>query len=285
MDQLNSIDLTQGKRFERVLRDINTSRNNVITDRGIHRLKKGEIPSITNNNGYITISSHTIDTIITEWVVLDDPITAANNLDRQIISNITTTDLGWNVSVGTTTTTSDLITWTTNSSPWIINSTDNGGIISSFTNYTLKSNYGYKYDYTDISDKPITDRIGYDPFEMGEVVHHNDDILYRFKNYEYDNTPRILKRLLDNDRSYMDENAIDRLEIRGEGYDNLHDLMGDVFNIYGVEKPRERDTTYLKKVAPFISRVYRTNQGRSFDNTELKFDMVLAQEHFDAAIQ
>ena len=40
----------------------------------------------------------------------------------------------------------------------------------------------------------------------------------------------------------------------------------------------------LKKLAPFIKRIYVTNGGRSFDSTELKYDLVLAKEHYDHAL-
>lgn len=286
MNQLESIDLTQGTRFERILKE-NAQKNKPDDDRGIHRLKKGEIPHVSTTNNYITISAESID--LGDWIVNIDTDHLADSLDNQIRTHTvhlnTHNNFTWFDDSATTNT---LRTWSTGTlhtwnNTWSV--TDISSNVTDVTYYTTSSNYGY--NFTDASDKSIEDRICLDPFAYGEVISSSNDIENRLNDLDYiyyEKPYSIPKCLLQNDvdDSWFNDydDAISRLSNKRQLNDD--ELIDEFLNLHMAQDSSDQ---LLKIQAPFIKRVYVTNGGRSFDTKELHFDMVLAQEHFDTAIQ
>ena len=293
MNQLESIDLTQGNRFERVLRE-NAQKNKPDDDRGMHRLKKGEIPHVSTNNNYITISTESID--IGDWIINLDTHQLADSLDNQIQNhtvrlnthnNFTWFDDSANTSTLTTWSVTSNHTWNTWRS-WSLNGTSSD--VTDVTYYTTASNYGY--NITDASDKSIEDRICLDPFTYGEDISSSNDIENRLSDLDYiyyEKPYNIPKRLLQNDvdDSWFNDydDALSRISNKRQLNDDA--LMDEFLNLHIAQDSITTGNSdqLLKIQAPFIKRVYVTNGGRSFDTKELHFDMILGQEHFNEAIQ
>ena len=106
MTRLDSIDLTQGKRFERILDEERSKKLYINTNsRGIHRLKKGEIPHVSLSN--TIIETVTTTTSISNWAIsidedMSNNIAWNNNITVSDIPTITTTstnnNFSWDIS-------------------------------------------------------------------------------------------------------------------------------------------------------------------------------------------
>lgn len=254
MINLESIDLTQGKRFERILHEKETNKYVVNNDNGARKLRKGEIPHHISTDGLIEFTP-----IDWEW------------------------STSWINDITATTTTLSSSSWYTFSS-WI--DTDNivNNAIIDYPLYGCSNTYRVFNNKTTIDKPSIESRIKSDPFS-NEHIH---DIRYRLKK-EYNDRDdlrhsiysihnRLSNAYKSHDYSRYDDDILTRLyQSSDEDTDELlvrsslsHDL-----------NPEHN----LKIKAPFIKRVYTTNRGHSFDSKELQFDMIIAKEHFDSAIE
>lgn len=277
MANLYSIDLTQGKRFERALNDAENKQINISNerDRGIRRLKKGEIPHSSFNT--INVDTDLSTWIITSFVNTNISLTYDNILDHSI------------------TNTSYTIPTVTNNA-WIIN--DNENIIRydtismwdnlySITNSYHTNRYGLSNYNTDIHDKSIHTRISVDPFiSDNNSWSSNDDIIYRMKrklDYRDNSNERanIHNRLnSDKHNTWYRNDDSDILE-------RFYEVDNEVenFSQYSRRENSGNEIENLKIKAPFIKRVYVTNRGSSFDRTDLKFDLTIAREHFEESLK
>lgn len=290
MVDLNSIDLTQNKRFERIVNneeyEKRFARDN--DDRGVHRLKKGEIPHKSSNNSVITVTEgeHLITTISNNWIVSTDD--TVNNL--WLTTNTATTPVN--------SVTSDLISWT------ITEDSDNGnmsfnfgGDIYSYGTSTSVLNHGYRLTSKTSKTKDVQERLLMDPFHDPVIIDSYSSIKRRLSKEEED--PLYL--------SYHKRESIkNRLDYKsdynrhvsdvGLMYSYLHvppiidrmfeEDIDDRLDSEWFRINRQHDDDYeLRKKAPFIRRVYTTNRGMSFDSAEFKHEMTLAKERFDLAVQ
>ena len=288
MINLESIDLTQNKRFERIVNNEESQKRfeNENNDRGIHRLKKGEIPHYSHSDSLITVSSNSNITITTNpsWTITVDDITndwsTTNEInDIWLNTNITTTSLNtvsWSVS---NTNIDDLITWSVPS-------------LYPSTSYKLSNNFLTSFD--NIANKDVNSRLQYDPFSenysdsYGSIKHRisNEDDVSSDKYIKRDHIKNRLNSQSDYNR-HMDDtrqlyNYFDRAPIIDRMID---DVEGGLTNLWYDINNKHNPEYALRKRAPFIERVYRTRRGASFDSIELKYDLTLAKEHFELSSQ
>lgn len=284
MVDLASIDLTEGQVIERSSRKIITIDN----DRGVHRLKKGEIPHSkygVDSDSIITIPSMTITTTqtVADWVEYIDDIRVIDNtrfnivnLDEDSFYTSFTSPLDTSISITTNTSFSRF-------TDLIVNNSSTLYLHNSFYNKTEKS---------------IDKRIATDPFEDSEGYNSISfsDVIDRMKKlsksqiigYEQtiDDSRDRLKIVDHNNERYQYQSTI--LERLGDdGYNDMRDKFNQLEStLLNINLNSFINTeTNLKKKAPFIKRVYTTNLGRSFDSEELKLDMIKAQEHFDECVK
>jgi hypothetical protein len=250
---LSSIDLTQNKRFARAANNAEASFISVShanSEDIKRRLKRGEIPHKNNNFELSSI----------EWKNSSFDITYTNSTNFS----------DW-LYTGPTTITSIQLSQLSNDSRIDIDINDFSAtsIIWSTYNSTTDS-----FNYYKPHEDDCISRFKYDPFDDFQYT----DALYRVKDktHKPNSKSDILKR-------FQFANFIDNISStifrRMSEIDN--DDNENKFHLFSLDKT----TNNLKAKAPFIKRVYVTNGGRSFDNTELKFDLVLAEEHFDECLQ
>ena len=306
MRNLEHIDLTQGRRFQNDDNQLQISSN----DRGIRRLKKGEIPhhslsttSVTNIPLSTTTTSFTISTnsSIDDWVVSIDNAVFENvtwmstsELDNRIMNstNTTSNNIRWNLHQINTD--NDLLTIDT--STFITTTTSSG--------YLYSNNIDNLYSWTDprinrfTDDTPVSSRIFADPFTIYEID-SSSNALYKLHNYNYDNlTGNENRRSI---RNRIAKDLISAMAYHSGWYESMNDdalyrlrpdrEMDDYFDKFlpvALDDRIKADFSHternLKKKAPFIKHIYVTNGGHSFDSTELRLDLLIAKEHFDELV-
>ena len=287
MNNLQSIDLTQDYRFGRMI-DEEVSKKLKIEDRGIHRLKKGEIPhlSISYNTNNIITTSNTF----TDWIVNTTDVIEFGNadlLDNSIRNNITIDSGPTVVNNITITDQSTLFTWvndwtagTSNISSYYYLSDNNSAYKKSWKHSTLNTNGS------------IADRIRIEPFDTPGYDGSNNDIIYRLKQHKSLKTFEVGLQTLYNRLGVFNEFNPFSKSNTDYALSRIRDIDDDAVSLptfdtfigrhNDIKKQMELN---LKRKAPFIKRVYITNRGHSFDSKEFQFDMVLAEEHFNNAIR
>ena len=258
MIDLNNIDLTQNRKFERSHNDSQTFRND---DRGIRHLKRGEIRHADNPYTYTTYNSISV-TDLSSWTIDATSTSATLYWDTDTILNNMTINMS-----------------TTNYS-YIVNS------------YMCN----YLTDYSTNVDYSIKGRIKQDPF-FDYDSNHNDDIISKMKQENisscgglkkhYDSIIYRMTQNADKDHNRVSNwvfNDADNILNRLKGYNTIPEIQYDDSPSTSNDSKIRLAEKNLKKKAPFIKRVYVTNGGRSFDSKEFNFDMILAKEHFENAI-
>lgn len=287
MAKLDSIDLTQGKRFEKILDEKRYKSLSVDTNsRGIHRLKKGEIP-------HFSLSNISIDTTTSDWIITTTPTLVEPTLSDNTLSDI---NISWtdNSSTNFSITYNNMTSWITTVDNAIeINSNLATNSYRHINNITSTSYYYKNTVDNDLSDKSINDRIKIDPFDTENFNYERfNGILYRIReslskkiSQEKSNIHNRLRNY-DNNINNGWRSMSHTRSILSRLYDN-DDIPSNYPYIVNFEDYQKKDDfiSNLKRKAPFIKRVYVTNRGHSFDSTELRFDMVLAKEHFEEAVR
>lgn len=274
MDNLTSIDLTQGMRFEKAMKMDQSIINNILDfrDSYLHRrLSGGEIP---HNTGHTLNSGITITTSsdLSDWIV-----NTTVDIDSTTIRWNTS---GWDNSWRTTTSFTNTFNTIDEFDIDTTNITNNIWVRSIGDEYTW---FASSSRVKSIADYDISKRLEYDPFTLYED-NSNFDTIEHLSRADYASTRNqsgVLKRLTQdgmNDGEYY-SGILDVLEYASQDDSDVSDTLFGVFRSYELS-----DDAKLKQQAPFIKRVYKTNRGFSFDDTELRFDLILAQEHFNEAI-
>ena len=273
------IDLTNQKRFSRVPE----KSDSYSKDRGIRRLKKGEIPhhsylntdiestNILTSSAQDFITWGTITTSdVSPWII--------NTNDLEItVGNITN-------SISYSTISSSV----NNIADWVVTS-------NNFDNYTyITQNYRKSKSYVE-KPKSIHSRLFPDPFSE-EFVSSNTCIdklksLIYESNFLRINQKDSISTRLKRDYNgrflhhYVSEPTSDILDRLIDSSPNNHRHTDYTFEpiVLNVDNVFRNKVNQLKKRAPFIKRVYITNGGRSFDFEEFKFEMGLAKERFEQA--
>ena len=284
MFELEHIDLTENKRFERIIETEERDLQNKVTDRGIHRLKRGEIPHFTYGaSPKITVHRSSTLSTLTSWSTTNIDLSEyVVSLDNAIINNDYTVN---------STITSAVYSWTVND--WGVTTSDSGNTAVWYTNNNWNS-----LVHVD-SDSKISDRIKHDPFF--DRVYRSDSIGSRLSsNYTDDHDNLLTKK--DDIRHRMDDADVEwrrlkpkvttfpstiesRLEDADDRRSFFHRIMHELGRSDWATQEFKHPDNLLKERAPFIKRVYVTNAGRSFDSKELSLDMAIAAEHFNSAVE
>lgn len=268
MANLQHIDLTRHQRFENALLDEKnkTFRERSTQTRVINKLKKGEIPHKSNDE-HVKIN------------FTDESSYLNITWDSFFINTTAIAQDDWTFYTATNwpTDINDLIAWTT--------------ITTSDSYSTNTSTYNFKkFNSTNYSNPGIGDRMRTDPFSHSDDIfnymnscmcklrsdepctvtlddHIQDDLMTRMKRASH----------IQNHNTIWESSIEERLDVESDE-ERTSDFWGSHYSY-------NNDTeSYLKRNAPFIKRVYMTNNNSRFDSRELSFDLVIAKEHFDNAI-
>ena len=286
MANLQSIDLTQHRRFERYAGDEKSIEQSVFNfqhDQVVRRLKKGELrhTSTQSQNSAInvTIDGSTLTTVSAS-------ISLSTSSIEYTVGEVS--NMIWHTQF-TSFDNSTIID--VEEPPIMIYDASRLDTIVQWASYDLSnstSTYYYtgrKCDALNNTDSnlagSIFSRIHKDPFEL-DYSELSNEFKRRLSTEVRDRVDKrrwkqLLKRNDESDDYDLYENAHDRLS----DYDSRDRAAWDDKSYYDEST---RTETKLKKLAPFIKRTYLTNRGQRFDSTEFRFMMVLAKERFEEAI-
>ena len=259
MADLRSIDLTDGRRFER---SMNQHRLDT-TNRGTSRLKKGEVPhfSADNSVNYYLIPNDWITTNVT-WSQSNDLTNDVSNTSTMINSWINT----WH-------------TFDTMESSFNVVSIDTDGwnVTYTPTKYNNK-----KYDTSNYSS--LESRLSKDPFEEYWSLDAKSRLKKDKYEFYFDSRSDIKRRIEKdhfNERIGYDDRDLLREDNNNDKFDSMYRekmSRNDEMDFHAIEHN-------LKLKAPFIKRVYTRMNGHAFDSEDLRLEMVKAKENFEKAIK
>jgi hypothetical protein len=265
MADLTSIDLTHGRRFERGNVDsiLNTIGN---SNRGISRLKKGEIPHLSYKPIDATISyeSNSTSSILTyqTWEFSDSLVHTSSSINNSINNSWVFVDNGF----------------TFVPSQYYIYDADS--TLDWSSSYYI-NNYYKKYN--SVNTDCLSSRLRRDPF-IEEYYGGAKSRLKKFNDIFDENTNKNLISRMSRDYINTPIRYDDRDLLQNYEQNTDEKLYKDRVYFDGESDFRKIEYN-LKIKAPFIKRVYTRMHGHAFDFEDLRLELVKAKENFKSAIE